>query len=221
MEYSGKLPVIAPLCIAGLLSACAAPSHSVITRAWQVDHTLAGVDRDCRFNAISRTVTEEISARIDADQVFEELSQACPELMLAGTANASGERIFITDGEGLVATSLGAAGFGSSSERSTGSDRSSNDSRADAGDSTGSAGGGAGGSSRGDTGGNAGSSDGGDASGDTGGGTGGDKGGGTGGDSTSDTSGKGGRNGSNANNGGGNGSEGASPGRGKGAHQDE
>ena len=204
MEYLGKLPVIAPMCIVGFLSACANTSDTVITRAWQVDHVLNNINRECRYEVISDTAAEEVNLRIDADKVFEELFQACPELAMAAAAAGSGYPKDVSR-DGLEVASAAPSfsadkeSFGASTTDSAGTDSETNSGNSEAAEGSG----------------------GGETSDDS-----------TGGDSTSSENGPDGSTsddsfsddntkGSNANNGGGNGSEGSSPGRGKGANQDE
>lgn len=208
-----RLFAVSSLVAAGFLSACATPSENVITRAWQVDYALGDMERECRFHAITDTVTNEISKRIDADQVFEELWQACPDLTLASLPDGGAETSpdiptgLATDGQDNAAE---ISGNDESSGSNAGSDGSSSNTSAGESSSGESAG-------NGSEGGNGAGSDGDDSGSDSAGNGGGEGGSDSGGGSKSNGNGRG----SSANNGGGNGSEGSSPGRGRGANLDE
>ncbi len=90
MVQNSRIFAVSAIMAAGFLSACAAPNESTITRAWQVDYAINEEERECRFDIISQSVADEIETRIDADQVFEELWQACPELALIADPDGRG-----------------------------------------------------------------------------------------------------------------------------------
>ncbi len=204
MVFQNRLVAVALLSSAGFLSACAIPSDGVITRASQVDAALSNQDGECHYSAISNTLAEQLEERDDADRVMRDLNDLCPDLEVAflrdinrtaaraGTATLAGGSF--SDPEGTEGAPSSGGGTSSTGGDSPGGDSGGSD------------------SSGGDSGG--GDSGGGDSSG-------GDSGGGDSGGGDSSGGDSGGGKGSKGNNGGGNGSEGSSPGRGRGANQDE
>ncbi|QJF50695.1 hypothetical protein [Roseobacter ponti] len=209
----------APAAFAALTfaSACAVSDTTVISRAAQLDATLAAVPQDeCSYTIISYNLADQVMAQPDGAAVMSSLSQVCPGIRIG---------LQETDGSFRTASTLGnddltePSGDGGGDGGTGGGDGGTGGGDGGTGGGDGGTGGGDGGTGGGD--GGTGGGDGGTGGGDggTGGGDGG-TGGGDGGTSGGDGSGNngGGRGG---NNGGGNGSEGNSPGRGSGANNDE
>ncbi|NOD33510.1 MULTISPECIES: hypothetical protein [unclassified Ruegeria] len=67
----------------GLLSACATPSETTITRDSQIDDTLANPDKECQFDAISHVVARQVKLHDGGGETLLQLGDACPDLEVA------------------------------------------------------------------------------------------------------------------------------------------
>jgi len=85
MVFHNRLAAALLLSTSSLLAACAVPSDSVITRASQVNEALSDVNNECQYSGISNSLSEQIRARADADDVLKRLSDVCPELEIGFT----------------------------------------------------------------------------------------------------------------------------------------
>lgn len=218
MVYCKRVITLSLLAAAGVLSACAHDGSAVITRSWQIDHVLAEKRDECRYGAISYSLSEELKEKPGGADVLENLDSICPELTIQFSEVANGTEVAAlsasdtgtsdtptSDGPADNGPSDGDTPDGGGSDTSDGGDSTGGGDTSDGGDSSGG----------GDT------SDGGDS---TGGGDTSDGGDSSGGGDTSgggNNNGNGNGKGSKGNNGGGNGSEGSSPGQGSGANHDE
>jgi hypothetical protein len=208
MLFKNRLLTFPILLSTGLFSACANSNDAVITRASQIDAALNEHHDVCRYNATGETLAKTLMQQSGGQNIVSNLPRMCPDLNAeVGDRRNGGTSRAVADA--------------SPSEADAGNRAGSNDTGgpADGGAGTGNGGGdgsSGGASSSGSTSGSSGESTSGSAE-STGAGSDGSSGGGKVGGKGAGS--KGG--GSNANNGGGNGSEGDSPGRGKGANNDE
>ncbi len=222
----------------GLLSACATPSETTITRNSQVDDALANPDNECEYDAISNVVARQVQLRDGGGETLLQLRDTCPDLEVAFYFENGRREVRVPFSDGNFSNpSLGAidsdseqysSQFASLSDDvrpggrdSTGSGTSSGGDSLGGGDSSGGAGSSGGSDSSGGDSTGVGDSSGGDSSG-VGDSSSGDSSGGSGSSSGGDGSESETRGGgSKANNGHGNGSEGSSPGRGSRSNDDE
>lgn len=86
MVFHNRFAAVLLLSTSGLLAACAVPNENVITRASQVDAALTDRGGDCRYDAISVSLAEEIKTQEDADALFKRLTNACPGLQIGSAA---------------------------------------------------------------------------------------------------------------------------------------
>ena len=170
--------------------ACSQYESSVMTQTWQIKKALIERPEECRYRAIAETLSDEIRATPDGEEILTDLRRVCPDLKVAflESRDSSSSQTSFTEPNGNEGGSFAEGGANTSNSGNSGT-TSNTSGEAD-------------GSGTGD---GSGSGDGGGTS----------DGGGTGdSDGTGDSGGKG-------NNGSGNGSEGNSPGRGRGANNDE
>ena len=210
MLFKNRLLTFPIFLCAGLLSACADSNDAVITRASQIDAALNEHHDVCRYNATGETLTKTLMQQSGGQDILGNLPRMCPDLKAE-----LGDR---QNGSNSTAVADASSGRADAGNRAGSNDTGGT---ADGGAATGNGGGDSstgGASSSGSTSGSSGESTGGSAE-STGAGSDGSSGGKGGKGGGKGAGSKGG--GSNANNGGGNGSEGNSPGRGKGANNDE
>lgn len=93
--FHNRLTAVLLLSTSGILAACAVPPDNVITRASQVNEALSNFDNECQYSGITNSLTEQIRAREDAEDVLKRLSDVCPDLEI-GFAEGVGTEAAIT-----------------------------------------------------------------------------------------------------------------------------
>ena len=89
----GKRFFVAPSALAAalLLSACAQPVSSVITRDAQLQNILdLPQDEDCWFDRVDEDYTTYLLARDNGEDLIDRLVEACPDIQLGFVAATSG-----------------------------------------------------------------------------------------------------------------------------------
>lgn len=88
MLNRNRLLALSSIAVVGLVGACTTAPNAVISRASQVDIVLANAaEQECRFNAISDNLRDEIRSRPGGGDLLGQLSSICPELAIAFAQN--------------------------------------------------------------------------------------------------------------------------------------